>query len=73
MEFRFAAVGFGLTEKNRFNDAQAPDQAWCAETTWQDNRLVVAHDPQAAARRAQARDKTIEELVAMGQQCKPAL
>jgi transposase len=51
------------------NGAQAPDQAWCAETKWQDNRLVVAHDPVAAARRGQARDKTIAELVAMGQQC----
>jgi len=49
--------------------AQAPDQEWCAETKWQDNRLVVAHDPVAAARRGQVRDKTIAELVAMGQQC----
>jgi transposase len=48
---------------------QAPDQEWCAETTWQAKRLVVAHDPQVAARRAQARDKTIAELLAMGQQC----
>jgi transposase len=49
--------------------AQAPDQQWCAETKWQDNRLVVAHDPVAAARRCQVRNKTIAELVAMGQQC----
>lgn len=49
--------------------AQAPDQQWCAETKWQDNRLVVAHDPVAAARRGQVRNKTIAELVAMGQQC----
>ena len=48
---------------------QAPDQEWCAETKWQAKRLVVAHDPQVAARRGQARDKTIAELLAMGQQC----
>ena len=51
------------------NGAQAPNQEWCAETKWQDNRLVVAHDPQAAARRGQARDKTIAELVTIGQHC----
>ena len=48
---------------------QAADQIWCAETKCQDNRLVVAHDPVVATRRAQASDKTIAELVAMGQQC----
>ena len=53
--------------------AQAVDQTWCAETTWQGNRLVVAHDPVVAARRAQVRDKTIAELVAMGQQCSDKL
>lgn len=57
----------------RLNEVQASDQEWCAETTWQDNRLVVAHDPQAAARRGQARDKTIEELVKLGQQCSSKL
>ena len=39
------------------------------QTKWQSNRLVVAHDPEVATRRGQARDKTIAELVAMGQQC----
>ena len=53
--------------------AQAPDQSWCAETRWQGNRLVVAHDPVVATRRAQARDKTIAELVAMAQQCSDKL
>ena len=53
--------------------AQAPDSQWCAETAWQDKRLVVAHDPQVATRRGQARDKTIAELVAMGQQCSDKL
>jgi transposase len=46
---------------------QSANQPWCAETKWQDNRLVVAHDPEVATRRRQARDKTIAELVAMGQ------
>jgi hypothetical protein len=48
---------------------QVADQSWCAETKWQGNRLVVAHDPVLAKRRAHARDKTIAELIAMGQQC----
>jgi transposase len=42
---------------------------WCAQTQWQDRRLVVAHDPEGASRRAQARDKVIAELLQMGQQC----
>ena len=53
----------------RLSQAQAATQEWCAETTWQGKRLVVAHDPQVAARRGQARDKTIAELLVMGQQC----
>lgn len=53
----------------RLSEAHPSDQAWCAETKWQNNRLVVAHDPEVATRRGQARDKTIAELVAMGQQC----
>lgn len=52
---------------------QADDQPWCAETKWQDKRLVVAHDPQVASRRRQARDKTIAELLAMGEQCSDKL
>ena len=64
-----ARYGDFADDLKRLSERQAPDQTWCAETKWQDNRLVVAHDPQAAARRGQARDKTIEELVAMGQQC----
>ena len=55
------------------NVAQAPDQTLCAETTWQDNRLVVAHDPQVATRRAQVRDRAIAELVTMGQKCSDKL
>ena len=55
------------------NEAQAVDQSWCSETQWKSSRLVVAHDPQVAARRAAARNKTIAELVAMGQQCSDKL
>jgi transposase len=64
-----ARYGDFADDLKRLSEAQAPDQEWCAETKWQDNRLVVAHDPQAAARRGQARDKTIAQLIAMGQQC----
>ena len=46
---------------------QVADQSWCAQMKWQGNRLVVAHDPVVATRRAHARDKTIAELIAMGQ------
>ena len=49
--------------------AQNSTQEWCTETTWQSNRLVVAHDPVSATRRTTARDKTIAELVKLGQQC----
>lgn len=55
------------------NEAQVTDQSWCSETQWQSSRLVVAHDPQVAARRAAARNKTIAEFVAMGQQCSDKL
>ena len=68
-----ARYGDFADDLQRLSAAQAPDQTWCAETTWQDKRLVVAHDPQAAARRGKARDKTIAELVAMGQQCSDKL
>jgi transposase len=68
-----ARYGDFADDLKRLNDAQASDQTWCAETTWQDNRLVVAHDPQVATRRAQVRDKTIAELVTMGQQCSDKL
>lgn len=52
------------------------DEAWVGETTWVHpdkpdapaRRLVVAHDPQAAARRTQQRQATIDELIKLGQQ-----
>jgi transposase len=68
-----ARYGDFADDLKRLNECQGADQEWCAETTWQNKRLVVAHDPQAAARRGQARDKTIAELVAMGQQCSDKL
>ena len=64
-----ARYGDFTDDLKRLSEAQPSDQTWCAETKWQDNRLVVAHDPEVATRRGQARDKTIAELVAMGQQC----
>jgi transposase len=48
------------------NATQNTGQEWCAETTWSNSRLVVAHDPIAAARRTAARDKTMAELLKMG-------
>jgi transposase len=68
-----ARYGDFADDLTRLNEHQGADQAWCAETTWQNKRLVVAHDPQAATRRGQARDKTIADLVAMGQQCSDKL
>ena len=72
-----ARYGDFADDLNRLSDAQTKEsptnQSWCAETKWQDKRLVVAHDPEVAARRGQARDKTIAELLAMGQQCSDKL
>ena len=55
---------------------QPADKPWVAETTWTSSiktattqrRLVIAHDPEVAERRTQARRKTIKELVALGEQ-----
>lgn len=72
-----ARYGDFADDLSRLSDAQTKaspaNQPWCAETKWQDKRLVVAHDPEVAARRGQARDKTIAELLAMGQQCSDKL
>ena len=53
--------------------SQDAGQMWCAETTWNDARLVVAHDPLAASRRGIARDQKIAELVKLGQQASAKL
>ena len=64
-----ARYGDFAEDLKKLNEAQKVDQQWCAETTWNDSRLVVAHDPVAANRRSVARDKTIAEFVKLGQQC----
>ena len=43
-------------------------KSWTAQLPWQQQRLVVAHDPEGAARRRQRREDTLAELVALGQQ-----
>ncbi len=64
--------------------AQPADKPWVTETTWQSHsksssksspplantprRLVIAHDPEVAERRTQARNKAITELLALGEQ-----
>ena len=53
--------------------AQVAGQEWCAETTWQGLRLVVAHDPEAAARRTQARNTSIAQLLKLAQRCSDKL
>jgi transposase len=63
-----ARYGDFCEDLKSLSDTQAAAQEWCAQTKWQGQRLVVAHDPQVAARRRQVRDKTIAELVAIGQQ-----
>ena len=72
-----ARYGDFAEDLSRLSDAQTKEspanQPWCAETKWQDKRLVVAHDPGIASRRGAARDKTIAELLTMGQQCSDKL
>ncbi len=46
----------------------AQPKAWVGELDWQSRRLIVAHDPEVAARRTQERRKQIDELVQQGQQ-----
>ena len=70
---RYGDFAEDLSRLSAAQTQQAADQPWCAETKWQDNRLVVAHDPEVATRRAAARDKTIADLLAMGQQCSDKL
>jgi hypothetical protein len=68
-----ARYGDFADDLKKLNGAQKVGQEWCGETKWKDCRLVVAHDPIAAARRTTARDKTIAELVKLGQQCSTKL
>ena len=64
-----ARYGDFADDLKKLHKTQDNTQEWCAETQWQSSRLVVAHDPVGAARRTAARDKTIEELLKLGQQC----
>ena len=64
-----ARYGNFADDLKTLHEAQDNTQEWCAETQWQSSRLVVAHDPVAANRRTTARDKTIADLVKLGQQC----
>lgn len=64
-----ARYGDFADDLKKLHAAQDNTQEWCAETQWKESRLVVAHDPVAAARRTTARDKTIAELLALGQHC----
>jgi transposase len=64
-----ARYGDFADDLQKLHKSQDATQEWCAETKWNDSRLVVAHDPVAANRRSVARDKTIAELVKLGQQC----
>jgi len=47
---------------------QPMDKPWVGQTTWQQRRLVIAHDPEMARRRTQARNAAITQLLALGQQ-----
>lgn len=64
-----ARYGDFADDLKKLNEAQNIGAQWCAETTWNDSRLVVAHEPAAANRRTAARDNKIAELVKLGQQC----
>jgi transposase len=64
-----ARYGDFANDLSSLHEAQDNTQEWCGQTQWNNNRLVVAHDPVAAARRGAARDKTIAELIDIGQHC----
>lgn len=64
-----ARYGDFCDDLSSLHEAQDNTQEWCGQTQWNSSRLVVAHDPVAAARRTGARDKTIAELIDLGQEC----
>ena len=64
-----ARYGDFANDLSSLHEAQDNTQQWCGQTQWNNSRLVVAHDPVAAARRGAARNKTIAELIDIGQQC----
>jgi transposase len=64
-----ARYGDFADDLQKLHQGQDATQEWCAETTWSESRLVVAHDPVVANRRTVARDNNMAELVKLGQQC----
>ena len=64
-----ARYGDFADDLSSLHEAQDNTQEWCGQTQWKNSRLVVAHDPVAAARRGAARDRAIAELIDIGQQC----
>ena len=64
-----ARYGDFANDLSSLHEAHDNTQQWCGQTQWNNSRLVVAHDPVAAARRGAARNKTIAELIDIGQQC----
>jgi transposase len=64
-----ARYGDFAGDLKKLHAAQDNTQEWCDQTHWDTSRLVIAHDPVAAARRTAARNKTIAQLLALGQQC----
>ena len=71
---RYGDFAEDLSSLSDAQTKQSPaNQPWYAATKWQKKRLVVAHDPEVAARRGAMRDKTIAQLLAMGQQCSDKL
>ena len=67
---RYGEFAEGLQKLHAAHDSA---QAWCDQTQWEAQRLVVAHDPAGAARRRAQRDKTMAELLALGAQCSTKL
>ena len=49
-------------------DGHGAQEPWSDEINWQSRRLIVAHDPEVAQRRTQARQRSIDEIVRLGQQ-----
>ncbi len=58
-----ARYGDFADDLKKLNEAQKVGQEWCAETTWSDSRLVVAHEPVRSAEQTALRDSRIQALV----------
>lgn len=62
-----ARYGDFAEDLNRLVVDKPAHKPWADKTTWNQRTLVIAHDPESAARRTQARQAKIDELVALGQ------